>query len=308
MKKRFLVFVVLFTVTLFNIAARNKATISKKDGHLFWELTGVDKNGIESKVYILGTFHIGDERLYPLPQYILDYFDNADVICGEVSSEGWDNFQSALTDQMLKDMIVPTEKQVFNFLTEDELNTVYNCVGAQAQYLFSFKPWVLNQLLSSVKLGELDFEFVDAYDRFFINRAEEAGRHMDGLDELSVQVECLAYGDFDFQLENLKETISSIDDIDDEQENFIALYEAYLSGDEKIMTEAYFEQLKREIFDVPGLNDYYEALLKNRNIVWAKEIDNYLYEGGATFIFAGTGHFIGEDSVFNFMRANGTLE
>ena len=33
----------------------------------------------------------------------------------------------------------------------------------------------------------------------------------------------------------------------------------------------------------------------------------YDYEGGVTFVFAGSGHFVGKDSVFEIMKEKGDL-
>ncbi|MBP5175364.1 MAG: TraB/GumN family protein, partial [Treponema sp.] len=46
---------------------------------------------------------------------------------------------------------------------------------------------------------------------------------------------------------------------------------------------------------------YNEALLTKRNKAWAEKIKGYLNEGGETFIFAGSMHFLGKDSVFKYL-------
>lgn len=298
---------VFFLVLLYNCFARDKAIVEKKDGAMFWEMTGTDKNGNESKVYILGTFHAGDDRLYPLPQFVLDAYDNADIVCGEISTQGWEELQSVLISKMASDML-DSESHLDQFLTEEEVALTYEYLGAQAPYMFLYKPWVLNQVISSFTLSETNMDFVDAYDSFFIARSNDRGINMEGLDSVERQIDCLSYGDFDFQLVALKGSFEAIENPEETVENFLNLYEAYLSFDEKVMEEAYFKEIETEINEYEGFKGYYDVLLVERNKDWAVTIDNYLNEGGTTFIFAGTGHFIGDDSVFNFMRANGTLK
>jgi uncharacterized protein YbaP (TraB family) len=46
----------------------------------------------------------------------------------------------------------------------------------------------------------------------------------------------------------------------------------------------------------------------NRNKDWANDITEYLAQGGTTFIFAGTAHWVGNDSVFNYLRKLGTIK
>jgi len=53
---------------------------------------------------------------------------------------------------------------------------------------------------------------------------------------------------------------------------------------------------------------YIDALLTDRNRIWAQKFDEYLHEGGNTFVFAGTAHFLGKSSVFEIMRQKNMLE
>ncbi|MCQ2589838.1 MAG: TraB/GumN family protein [Treponema sp.] len=307
MKKRLLVIALLF-VTVFSVFAKDKATVTKKEGAMFWEISGTDKKGQPSKVYILGTFHAGDESLYPLPAYVMEAFENADVVSGEISTEGWSQINDLIQAQVMKAIISDPKKTLDNYLTDDEKRILKENLGAQAAAYYSFKPWVLNQVLSSLVLNEVDLDFVEAYDNYFINLCNSTGRHMEGLDDVKVQVDIITYGNFDYQLAALKQNIAALEDPDETVENFMKLYNAYLSKDDKVMEEAYFAELKAEAASNSDMKGYYNALLKNRNKTWAKKIAKYISNGGTTFIFAGTGHFIGEDSVFNMMRANKTLQ
>ncbi|MBO7486177.1 MAG: TraB/GumN family protein, partial [Spirochaetaceae bacterium] len=58
----------------------------------------------------------------------------------------------------------------------------------------------------------------------------------------------------------------------------------------------------------PLYKPYYKKMFDERNKKWADKIADYLKQGGKTFIFAGTGHFTGDNSVFSYMRKNGTLQ
>lgn len=308
MKKKSFLLIVFFVLSVLCCFAKEKASVEKKDGAMFWEITGKDKKGNESKVYILGTFHIADEKLYPVPQFVLDAFDNADVVAGEISSDGWIEFNTLLQNAMMKDMIKDPKKYLNNYLTEEEMATVAEYLGAQANLMYQFKPWVLNQVLSGFVFDDVDLDFQEAYDNYFISRSNEKGIYMEGMDETQVQIDCLAYGNMDYQLTSLKSTIASLGNSDESLDALLELYRAYLSFDEEEMATVYFGELQAEISANKALKGYYDALLKNRNKTWAKKIAKYLSDGGSTFIFAGTGHFIGDDSVFAFMRKNGTLK
>ena len=56
------------------------------------------------------------------------------------------------------------------------------------------------------------------------------------------------------------------------------------------------------------MESYYKAIMDDRNSAWAKKIDSWLREGGSSFVFAGCAHFIGDHSVFYYLKENNTIE
>ncbi|MBR0475981.1 MAG: hypothetical protein IJJ66_04105, partial [Treponema sp.] len=58
-------------------ASAKKASLSKEKPRFFWKISGVDKNGNPSFVYIQGTIHLGSEKLFPLDKEVLDAFNSA---------------------------------------------------------------------------------------------------------------------------------------------------------------------------------------------------------------------------------------
>ena len=65
------------------------AILTKTDSRAFWRIDGTDKNGNPSTVYIQGTFHLGDERIFPLSEEVQQAFINADRHAGEISTQGY---------------------------------------------------------------------------------------------------------------------------------------------------------------------------------------------------------------------------
>ncbi|MCR4939303.1 MAG: TraB/GumN family protein [Treponemataceae bacterium] len=57
----------------------------------------------------------------------------------------------------------------------------------------------------------------------------------------------------------------------------------------------------------PVYQGYYDFVFHDRNEKGAPRISSILKEGGTAFLFAGIGHFVTEDSVFEFMRRDGRL-
>ena len=131
---------------------------------------------------------------------------------------------------------------------------------------------------------------------------------MEGLDDLETQFDVLAFGTYDEQLVMLQDVLDDIAEENDIEQYVCKLYDAYLADDvaslHTLLKESY--RIHNESTDKAALyRTYYEKTFTERNRAWAKKIAAWLSEGGTTFIFAGAGHFIGEDSVFSYLQKNG---
>lgn len=302
----------LFVVLLFSVSTAlfaQKATVVKHPEAMFWEINGTDKNGQPSKIYVIGTIHIADEKLYPLPEVVETALYESDRLVGEISTQGWALYQTKLIMKMMGDIkkVQASGRNLKEELTEEEQEIVASLPGFN-ELLYLYQPWVINQIASAQIYADSKLSTNNSYDVYFINYANENGIVMDGLDEIDVQLDVLDYGDYDFQLQNLKASLKAVKKPAASLKSIKTLYKNYLTHSEKKMEKYYIGNILKEIKKDPSLKDYYDTLLTNRNKVWAEEFKNYLDEGGTTFIYSGVGHYLGEDSVFEFMRAAGYLE
>lgn len=304
MKKNFIkkIFIqIVFTlITLSSIFAK-EYTITKHDDAMFWTIDSTDSQGDPSRIYVLGTIHLADSSIYPVPQFILDAWNDSDKIYGEISSKDWKNYTAQFTNHILK-YVINDGFDIETKLTEDEIKTLKEITGSNYMNFKKFEPWILLSATagSSYKESSLSAEY--SYDVFFINKAKEEGIEMFGLDPLKTQLNILSYGSREIQIALLKDALNSIKDKTSAADELEKLYEAYKSFDENKFTEVYYTQLKAEIERQPVYKDYYRTMLDDRNEKWAKKFEQILDDGGVTFIFAGIGHFTGKNSVFNLLE------
>ena len=289
--------------------------LTKYDDMFFWEIQGADTHGKLSTIYVLGTIHVGDERLYPLPEEIAKAYGSADRVYGEVSTEDWKLLVPRLSSKINQSLTEAKQIEMergfawYDTLTSEQQQFLENKLGkAVVDSQKSNMPWVMNNFISDLSLKGTGLNANYAYDTHFITVSNNYEIPMYGLDKLDVQIDILTYGDIDFQVENLASTIDEF--LKDEQavyQDTITLYETYLTGNEDALEKCLFSETKKEIEDNPKMQGYYNALFLDRNTNWAETFAQLIAEGGTTFVFAGSGHFIGEDSVFNIMKQNGDL-
>ncbi len=306
-------FIILITVFLFACASNTKsnaqkATLTKTSERMFWQIDGLDANGNPSTVYIQGTIHVGDENLYPISDKVLDKWENADRIVGEISSEGWEQFTLEFQKRMLESYSSANGKLVTDYLENSENELLIEIFGLEAvEQLAAFEPWVLTNSLSAGLYEESGLQAEYALDNQFITLAFQSERTMEGLDDLSVQLDILEFGTYDEQIAMLKDTLKSIAEPEESNEYIKALYTAYLEDDVETLSSLIKAETTEEEENAEFYKDFNKAVYDDRNASWAKEIASYLEQGGTTFIFAGSAHWCGENSVFAYLKKDGIL-
>ena len=284
------------------------ATLTKTESRAFWRIDGTDKNGNPSTVYIQGTFHLGDERIFPLSEEVQQAFVNSDRYAGEISTQGYADLA-----QLGPVLNAPNKdgKLVTDHLTEEEKAFVQMAFGENITIVDPLEPWQIKTGLSVLIYTNTGLSAEYGLDNSFIATLSQMGREWDGLDELQVQLDIITYGDYDTQIKMLKDIIKVFTDEAEAEkltESTVGLYESYVNDDMKEMERLLIMSDEDEEASDKLYVDYHNMVFRDRNKEWAQDITNYLNEGGTTFIFAGCGHWLGPDSTFKFLKKMKTIK
>ncbi|UTC62106.1 TraB/GumN family protein [Treponema sp. OMZ 787] len=274
-----------------------KAVLIRHPERMLWEIKKDD-----ASIYVLGTIHVADKDFYPLEDKVLEIFDKADRLVSELGGlPEIGTIQEKFQIRMIQSINISPEKDLSNFLSEDEMNVVKQELGEGiALPLFKFNPWVLTVTLTQILYTKAGLDPQNGIDMHLVNRAGK--RKVEALETIDEQLDILSSGSFEEQLYDLKKTIDDLKNADNTVDLLTKLKKLYLENNR--------EDLKDFIGSLLDMSEgiSQEVLLKARNIVWAERFDEYLNKGGTTLVFAGLAHFIGEDSVFEQMRIKGILE
>lgn len=305
----FMLFVSCATTSTGTKTAKQKATLEKTSERMLWKISGTDKNGIPSAIYVQGTIHVGDERLV-VSDNVKKLFLSADRRIGEISSADYPKIEAETTEMMIEGAkaVALETKDFRNDLSKESNAALLSLIPEENVAQFAmFEPWVTNLLLSSSVLVTSGLDPNKALDSYFVNYAASNGLSTQGLDELQTQLDIIKFGSWDEQIVLLSETIKSLsteDELEKAKKEVSDLYEAYINDDVAKIAEL-TDSSKDEESEVA--KRYSKMLWHDRNAAWAELFEEYLKEGGTTFIFAGSGHFVGKDSVFMEMKKNKTL-
>ncbi|MBR7063863.1 MAG: TraB/GumN family protein, partial [Treponema sp.] len=248
----------------------------------------------------------GDERLYPLSPVVMEAWNNADRIVGEISTNDWAVFQTEMQNRMIQSQIKNGGKNFLPKLNEKQKNVLYSILQKEgAEGLATFEPWVTTTAINTEVYLRSGLSVEKGMDGLFMISAYQQNKKMEGLDSLDTQFELLQFGTYDEQLTMLKDTLDALDENKTVTEYTKKMYEAYLANDlrtlSSLIQQGRIDDSKRNAL----YKNYYAQMFTERNKNWADKIEQYLKEGGMTFIFAGTGHFVGSDSVFAYLKSKG---
>ncbi len=284
------------------------ATLTKTDSRAFWRIDGTDKNGNPSTVYIQGTFHLGDERIFPLSEEVQQAFLNADRYAGEISTQGYADLAAAGPQ-----LNAPNKdgKLVTDYLTDDEKAFVQMAFGDNLAIVNPLEPWQIKTALAVLIYTNTGLSAEYGLDNSFVATLSQMGKQWDGLDELQVQLDIITFGDYDTQIKMLKDILKVFLNEKDSAEltkSTVDLYESYVNDDMKQMEKLLKLSNDKDESSDQLYIDYNRMVFHDRNQEWAQDITNYLEEGGTTFIFAGCGHWLGDDSTFKFLKKMKTIK
>ncbi len=295
------ILVLCIALTLVGCATTNVASndfaIYETSERMFWVIEGTAKNGEPSVVYILGTIHLGDERLFPLSNSVVRALSVSDRVVGELSSKDLNKAESELQKVLFRG--IDYGSNVYDYFTDEQVAFLENNFDQEVlDGLSVFEPWVISTLVLELALSNTNLSAEYGLDSNIYAFATDADIEVEGLDSLKTQMDVLSYADF-----TLEEQIEIVKDIlddsisNDTSKSLNDMYRAYLNDDKDALAEIMNEPIGGSDLE----QRYLKLLLEDRNKDWANKIIGYLNEGGETFIFAGAGHFLGENSVFDFL-------
>lgn len=284
------------------------ATLTKTESRAFWRIDGTDANGNPSTVYIQGTFHLGDERIFPLSEEVQNAFLSADRYAAEISTQGYADLAAAGPE-----LNAPNKdgKLVTEHLTEEEKAFLQTVFGENLAIVDPLEPWQIKTALSLMIYTNTGLSSEYGLDNSFIATLSQMGKQWEGLDELKVQLDIITFGDYDTQIKMLKDIIKVFLNEKDAEElttSTVDLYESYVNDDMKKMEKLLGLSNKKDEDSDQLYIDYNHMVFRDRNKEWAQDITKYLEEGGVTFIFAGCGHWLGPDSTFKFLKKMKTIK
>ena len=283
-----LVFMILVTLVGCNPeSSEDKRPVAKG---FIWEATSSEGE----VVTLVGTMHPAPNTHILLNDKLKEILNSSDILTVEV-----DITLDSNMDKSNKSMYLDTGDTVENYLSTDEitkLSEILKSYNVNIDKVKNYNSHVIAQLISNLVLGKINYN-AGSTDILLIIEAKKNKIEVDEIESMDFQINLLK--DL-FDWETLKLMINEYDDeyVNEELEIATNLFNNYVNSD--IESAEKIEVLARE-----KDGEAYNIVSTERNKGMADKIDELIKDGKKRVVAVGYRHYIGEDSVLDFLEEKG---
>ena len=269
-----------------------------------WKVTDPETGNV---LYMLGTMHMVTEDTFPLPDYIMDVYNNCDGIAVEIDvseitgdMEKLQEFFKKLlyTDgTTVKDHIsTETYEKLKKYMSE---NFIYN----EMMDSYTAGYWASQvETVSVMSIKKIDTDGVDAK---FIEMAKNDNKEVVSIETIDVQTNALSSASDELADYLISSIIDEAADMPSYTKEFAEQYDMWASGDvDSLDLESEIdEKLPDDLKD--DYAEYADIILYSRNEGMAEKAEEYLKNGKNYFFMVGAAHFAGDKGVDDILEAKG---
>ncbi|MCG9543334.1 TraB/GumN family protein [Vibrio sp. Isolate33] len=237
---------------------------------------------------ILGSVHVGDESMYPLPTQITDTLKESDGLIVETDVRKTEGVVYPTTTVTTADVLSEDQQQL--------LTSISKSLGMSTQQLLSSPPWATSLSIQMQQLKNLGYGSAGGVDATLAYKATIQDVPLISLEPLQFQIDLIA-GQKDSGKEWL---VTSIEEFDQTDRVVHCLIESWKTGDITKLED--FAKLSEMPIELE------KAFLTDRNVDWANKLsakDWKLDSNGHYVLVVGTLHLIGDGNLLQLLEDKG---
>lgn len=258
----------------------------------------------DTRVYLLGSIHLGTPDLYPFDKRLVKAFDKADALLVEANILDTKGLEYYAEKAMYSDG--STLKDAVTSETYAKLEKVAKLYDLPIEELTLQKPWMLSSALSMLStdnsFGMTPQEMaMHGIDMYFLLNAQLQQKPVIELEGMKAQVDMFDALSPKAQEQSLVAVLDNI--INPSEENQSNILQEWFTSWKQGNVEEFAKSFQAM---EGGSSEYNEMLFGLRDEQMAKKIMNVLEEKkGTYFVVVGSGHFLGEKSIRYHLEKNG---
>lgn len=271
--------------------AQQAAPATKPRRFLMWKATSPT-----ATVYLVGSIHLGDSSMYPLPKEVEAAFNSAKVLTVEINIKNVDQGKAigliqqygmyAGDDSLTKHLSPETAALLDTYCTEHSVPKAA---------LEKMKPWIAAVTIAAMSWQQAGEDPTLGIDVHFLDERQPSQR-IDELETMESQLSVFATASDEEQQALL---LTTLKDGEKAKEMLKRLLDAYNAGDPDAL-----QKIMDEESDM-GTKSLTKKLLDDRNVVMTSKIDEYLKGKDPIFVVVGAAHIVGPKGIAKALRDKG---
>ncbi len=265
-----------------------------------WQATAPDGD----TMYMIGSMHALKEECYPLPDYIMDAYEQADILAVECDIADISATFSAGVKQM-NNMYYDDGTTLIDHISEETYNNLDSYLekhGEDISLYDQMKPWFVSSMVESYAVADAGLDSTKGLDMSLLQMAHEEEKEIYQVESLDFQMDLLM--NFSDEIYDLMLSEYSADNIDEINTAYEGSYEAWKTGDTDALEEAddtsEMTEEQKKIF-----NEYNQQLLYDRNVGMAEKVKELFERDENTLFVVGAAHFVGEGGIIDLLEDEG---
>lgn len=253
-------------------------------------------NGIDNRIYLLGSIHLLRAEDHPLPSIIDDAYADAEMLIMEMDVDDVDPVavQKLVTelglihgDEELSDLMGPA--------LYAEAEAYATDLNIPLAMLAKSEPWLAAITVEQLMLTRIGFNPKYGIENHLAAKAGADNKEIIGLETMRQQLEFLDNISLESQRSLLLQSLADSTEIEKIMDELI---HAWRYGD--------VEFLEREMLDeMQEYPELYKTIVLDRNRNWIRKIGALVNEDDDYLVVVGALHLIGKDGVPALLAASG---
>jgi uncharacterized protein YbaP (TraB family) len=293
LKRRYIHAILIVLLAFLGAAQAQQAAPAqpKPRRFLMWRATSPT-----ATVYLVGSIHLGDSSMYPLPKEVESAFAAAKVLAVEINIKNAD--QAKMMGLLQKAGFYTGDDSLTKHLskeTQAALEDYCTRHNVPRMGMEQLKPWVVAITIAAMAWQQAGEDPSLGIDLHFLNETKPPQR-IDELETMESQLAIFAEASEEEQQSMLASILKKGDKIKDMIKRTQA---AYMAGDPDALQKVMDEQ------DDVGSKNLEKKLLDDRNVVMTGKMEEYLKGKDPIFVVVGAAHIIGDKGIAKQLRDKG---
>ncbi len=259
-------------------------------------------------IWLFGSIHVGREDYYPLPQSVMDAYNDSDALAVEFDIVAYESDMSAQMNSMGA-MLYLDGTSISDHIPEelyDQAVAIMEAYGIYNELLDYYIPAFWSSMIDSIRNEEMGLRLDLGIDRHFLELAKDDGKEILDVESADFQYGMMAGFSPELQTYLLEASVEGYNDQATVAEELDEMLDLWASGDAEAFNAYLNQEQEFESAEEEKLyEEYNNALTVSRNETMTQWAIEALASGKEVFMVVGAAHIMGEGAIAENLRALG---